>query len=151
MNHVDTKTILAVIAALLGIASAGILLHGLLAPRRTTPPWRRVLLAISPALLAIAAIASLAFHMRLALGGWPDRIGEEGFPLPLVLHVHITISYFIVLLYLTMFAWPLALLTCLAVRHWDALPYLASYFLGYCCVWGFLALLPEAFLYWWWD
>lgn len=34
---------------------------------------------------------ALAIHMYLALGGWPESIGERGFPPALVLHAEVAI------------------------------------------------------------
>lgn len=79
-------------------------------------------------------IASLAVHMYFSLGGWPLTIGEEGFSSALLFNVNTTHYFFIFLLYVTMFVWPVAVFVCALVLRWrGALPYLALYHVAHCC------------------
>ena len=49
-----------------------------------------LLLSSLPSLIALALFYSLAVHMRLSLGAWPQSIGERGFSPALVTHSHVT-------------------------------------------------------------
>ncbi len=108
--------------------------------------------AVSPSLIMMALIASLAVHMYFSLGGRPQRIGNEGFSSGLLFHSSTTIYFFVFLLYVTMFVWPMAVFVCALVTGWRrALPYLALYHVAHCCIWAMLYIMPKGFKYWWWD
>lgn len=114
----------------------------------------RLLTAVSalPAMLMLVLFYSLAIHMYWSLGGWPKSIGEAGFPGHLLIHVNITCFYFIILVMVNIFVWPVAFLLCLIIRRWRySIYYLAVYSLScYVCL-GAMLLAPSQFLYWWWD
>ena len=94
----------------------------------------------------------LAFHMYLSLGGWPNSIGERGFPGTLVLHSRVTWKLCEFLALVTVFAAPIALIVCLFVRRWRiGAPYLAAYLVFSFACWGLMMLAPARFLNWWWD
>jgi hypothetical protein len=46
-----------------------------------------VIVATAPAFVMLLLFYSLAIHMYLALGGWPESIGERGFPATLIARV----------------------------------------------------------------
>ncbi len=79
----------------------------------------------APSVLLLALFYSLAFHMRQALGAWPNSIGEQGFPHLLVIHAGITADYFTFILLSSVFAVPAAIFLCLVVRRWGRWPYAA--------------------------
>ena len=54
---------------------------------------KAIVIACLPYLLALMFFYSLAIHMHMALGGWPERIGTEGFPPALLMHADIQGAY----------------------------------------------------------
>ncbi len=105
-----------------------------------------------PGLVVLGLFYSLAFHMYRTLGGWPTSIGERGFPPSLMAHVYVTIYFFIALIWLGMFVWPVAVVVCLLLRRWRRVVlYLAFYAVVFLSCWGLMQLAPEGFLYWWKD
>ncbi len=110
------------------------------------------IVAVLPALLMLALFYSLAIHMHQSLGSWPTSIGESGFPAPLVTHGYIAAYYFGVLMLVSIIAWPVAFLLCLAIRRWRVhLYYLGLYALTCLLCFGAMLLAPSQFLNWWWD
>ncbi|MGI8904967.1 MAG: hypothetical protein ACR2IE_00555 [Candidatus Sumerlaeaceae bacterium] len=151
MQSIDVKLILLYLAVGAGLLSAALLVwiyakHGPGALSR-----RGVFLALTPNLIAGALIVTLAAHMRISLGGWPQSIGEAGFPRLLLFHANVSMYYFLFLLFATIVMWPLAVIISTAVPGRAPLPYLALYFIAYWSTWGILQLMPPGFLYWWWD
>ncbi len=95
---------------------------------------------------------SLATHMYWSLGQWPETIGEEGFPLPLIIHAAIAWGSFAVLVLASIFVWPFAFLACLVIKSWrGGIPYMGIYVLSLLVCFGLMCLAPSKFLYWWWD
>lgn len=95
---------------------------------------------------------SLAIHMRHSLGAWPASIGKRGFPPSLVTHADITRNFCAVLLLVSIFVLPAAMLICLLVPRWRRfVAYFALYALLYVVCWGLMLLAPAPFLNWWWD
>lgn len=114
--------------------------------------WKSVGLAIAPGLLMAASFYALALHMHAGLGGWPDSLGEDGFPPGLLLHAKLATGFFSALLLAMLLAWPVALALCLAIakgrRFISHLSLVgASFALGL----GLMLLGPAQFLVWWWD
>jgi hypothetical protein len=108
--------------------------------------------AVLPALLMLVSFYSLAIHMHRSLGAWPTSIGERGFPAPLATHAYIAANCFGVLMLVSIFAWPVAFLLCLAIRRWRVcLYYLGVYALACLVSFGAILLAPLQFLNWWWD
>jgi hypothetical protein len=106
----------------------------------------------APALLVLALFYSLAIHMHQSLGGWPESIGERGFPPALVTHAFVASTCFSALLLTNLFLWPLAYLSCALVertRLW--LFYLGVYALASWIGFGLMMIAPARFLSWWWD
>jgi hypothetical protein len=109
-------------------------------------------LSVLPALVMLVLFYSLALHMYQTLGGWPTSIGERGFPPHLVLHATTTMYVFVVLICITVFLLPVALLVCAVVRRLRyLLPYFGVYALGCIVCVGLMQLAPTQFLYWWRD
>ena len=95
---------------------------------------------------------SLAIHMRWKLGGWPQSIGDYGFPSALSAHGNLTWDYCALLLLASMVTVPLGILICLVVARWRALVrWFVLYALLYGICWGLMLLAPASFLNWWWD
>jgi hypothetical protein len=113
---------------------------------------KAIVIACLPYLLALVFFYSLAIHMHMALGGWPERIGTEGFPPALLMHAGIQGAYMSGLLFFTVFVAPALLLICLLV---PMLRRLAVYFalqgVGLLVFLGQMYLAPEGYVYWWWD
>jgi multisubunit Na+/H+ antiporter MnhB subunit len=77
-----------------------------------------VVAVVSPALVMLGLFYSLAAHMHQSLGAWPSSIGERGFPESLITHAYIATNYFAILLFVSIFAWPVVFLLCLLNRRW---------------------------------
>ena len=107
---------------------------------------------MSPGLLMAALFYSVAFHMHHELGNWPAKIGDKGFSPALIVHGQIAFDYFGVMILISLFVWPLTLLTCDLIQRWrKAVPYLGIYFLTVLIAFGSMLLAPASFLNWWWD
>lgn len=116
------------------------------------PTRTGVAISLLPNLLMLVLFYSLAVHMYLSLGAWPNSIGEQNFSRPLLAHANITTNFFAILLLVTFLVWPLALFLCALTRRGRALfSYLVIYGLSYVVSWGLLLLAPSRFLDWWWD
>ncbi|MBC8329123.1 MAG: hypothetical protein H8E31_10300 [Planctomycetes bacterium] len=116
--------------------------------------WRPTAVAatLTLPLLFLALFASLAVHMHRSLGGWPERIGDDGFPSALLLHDDLAGYAFSALILGGMFAWPLAVVLCAAIpRMRPGLRYLGLYSLATGAALLVMQLAPGPFLNWWWD
>ncbi|MBE2180768.1 MAG: hypothetical protein IAE97_09880 [Chthoniobacterales bacterium] len=139
---------LSISALVIGISAAAALFF--MRPARWS--WRTFLAAILPSLLMLTLFCSLAIHIHGSLGGWPESIGECGFPRNLVVHAHVTMGYFMFLVLSGLFVWPAAFLVCLAIRRWrSALFHLGVHALAFFACLGAMQLAPPLFLNWWWD
>ena len=120
---------------------------------RPSAPSRSITwVALLPALAMLGLFYSLAVHMHQSLGSWPTSIGERGFPSSLATHASMTTGYFSMLLLISLFAWPVALLLCAFVRRWRrGIFYLGVYALSCLVCFGAMLAAPSQFLYWWWD
>ncbi len=111
-----------------------------------------IVISVLPGLFALGLFYSLAFHMHHSLGGWPTSIGERGFPPALLIHATVATSYFWILILLSIFILPVAILVCLLVSRWR---HFVLYFVLYAFVFVvsivLMQLAPEPFLYWWRD
>ena len=120
--------------------------------RRVWPSVVGTVLAILPSMFFLTTFYSLAVHMRLSLGDWPDRIGTEGFPLELVQHVEITAFVFGWTLLGFVFALPVVMLACVGIaRGRRFVFYLGTSGIAFALVQGLIAIAPAPFLNWWWD
>ena len=140
--------LLLVVAGVLGLASvvAGFRL------RPSAPSRAITCVALLPALAMFGLFYSLAVHMHQSLGGWPTSIGERGFPSSLVTHAGMATGYFSILLLVSLFAWPVALLLCALVRRWrGGIFYLGVFALSCLVCFGAMLLAPPQYLYWGWD
>src|SRR5882724_12986488 len=135
-----------------------------LAPRRPTakpqpdnpssmrPSCRGIIASALPGFIMLGLFYSLALHMYWSLGGWPTSMGERGFPAPLLVHVNVTVYFFIALILFGTFVLPVAILVCLLRGTWRRfIPYFALYALLFGICWAVMQLAPEPFLYWWRD
>jgi hypothetical protein len=85
-----------------------------------------IVASVLPGFLMLVLFYSLAIHMRLSLGMWPNSIGENGFSRGLLTHTQITVIYFEILILMTIFSLPVAILACLLIPEWRRIvPYLA--------------------------
>lgn len=111
-----------------------------------------ILLAIAPNLLMLFLFYSLALHMYLEMGGWPQSIGNSGFSMALNTHADITQYIFGVIILVNMFLFPLMVMACAIVgKLKGALYYLGTYGVSCAIGIGVILLGPSQFLYWWWD
>jgi hypothetical protein len=145
---IDSSTALCLILGVAAVAAGPIL--------GARPGASRSRLATAAAafhpVVVVGLFYSLAVHMHRQLGGWPDRIGDAGFPDALVLHADVAQGAFGALLLGGMVALPCAVIFCACV------PSLRSG-LRYLGVYGVLSLVavivtqlaPAPFLSWWWD
>jgi hypothetical protein len=116
------------------------------------PLQRRFVIPVLPSVVALVSFYTLAVHMRISLGGWPESIGERGFPPALVTHAHISQNYFGVVFIGTLFVSPLAMLVCALVKRWRrALTPLLISFVGFFACLACMQLGPARFANWWWD
>jgi len=111
-----------------------------------------IVISILPYLLALMLFYSLAIHMNQSLGGWPERIGTDGFPQALLIHDKIQGSYISYLFLFTIFVVPAIILVCLLVSRWRHLVvYFVLYLVSLPVCYVLMQLAPEGYLYWWWD
>jgi len=107
---------------------------------------------IVPSIIALSLFYSLAIHMYLSLGGWPESIGEEGFSAFLIIHAYISVYFFGFMFLLVIFISPIALLLCLIIKKWrKRIPYWIVNAVSFGLCFLFIKLAPSGFLYWWWD
>jgi hypothetical protein len=119
-------------------------------------PARQSYLALTasvlPAFLMLASFYSLAIHLYHHLGGWPTGIGDHGFPPALILHENISVTFFMILMLVTFFVWPVVYILCVAIRRWRVcLFYLGAYAFSFLLCSGAMLLAPSGFWNWWWD
>ena len=116
------------------------------------PSRAAILIAAFPSVVALVLYYSLAVHMRVSLGHWPTDIGERGFPARLVSHVYLEMYYFNALIWLGLFAFPVAVACCLRIsrlrRYFNFVILCAFSFVVSCILRLFV---PPAFLSWWLD
>jgi hypothetical protein len=118
-----------------------------------TNGWRKALIiSAMPSVGMLLLFYSLALHMRLSLGTWPTRMGEEGFSALLLAHVNVTAYYFIGLIWFGIFIWPVSVLVSVLVKRWRRFAVYFAYYAVMCIAcWVCMQLAPESFLVWWWD
>lgn len=115
-------------------------------------PLAPLLFTMSPAALMLCLFYSLAIHMHVALGGWPQSIGEAGFPPALLIHSTIAEFSFAALLGSAFLLLPIGLLVCALVQRLRRFLIYLSLFGGssLLCLFG-MAFAPAEFLNWWMD
>lgn len=121
-------------------------------PGRIGVSKRGMLISAAPGLMAFLLFYSLAIHTHRSLGGWPEGIGESGFPPALLLHANIATTFFWVSMMVSLYALPVVVPVCLLVARWRSL---VPCFGVYVCVYVFsimlMRLAPGPFIYWWMD
>lgn len=124
----------------------------LVAVRHHEESSRRALLAaLAVPVGASALFFTLALHMHRSLGGWPETIGNRGFPEGLLQHESAAFTAFGILLVGLLLS-PLALLLCAAApRLRGGLSPIATYAAASIAALLLTNLAPDPFLYWWWD
>ncbi len=124
----------------------------LVAVRHHEESSRRALLAaLAVPVGASALFFTLALHMHRSLGGWPETIGNRGFPEGLLQHESAAFTAFGILLVGLLLS-PLALLLCAAApRLRGGLSPIATYATASIAALLLTNLAPDPFLYWWWD
>ena len=111
-----------------------------------------IVISALPSLLMLGAFYSLAVHMRLTLGHWPDSIGTIGFPERLIAHGRFAWEFYAALLASSMVVVPIGTVICLLAPRWRrGAIYFASFGVFYGVCWGLMLLAPSGFLNWWWD
>ena len=95
---------------------------------------------------------SMAMHMWITLGQWPG-IGENGFPLGLLIHARILQYYAEGWIIWSVFCLPLAIIfTVLARKRFQITKCLAFQLLAFAVVLSVMNhLVPAGFLNWWRD
>ena len=73
-------------------------------PGRIGVSKRGMLISAAPGSMALLLFYSLAIHTHRSLGGWPEGIGESGFPPALSLHANIATTFFWVSMMVSL--WP---------------------------------------------
>jgi hypothetical protein len=111
-----------------------------------------MMLALLPSLAALGLFYTLAVHMHSSLGGWPESIGREGFPVGLSAHADIASWLFGSLFIACIFLWLVAaIVTLLIKRCRPATPYLGIFAVSCSICFAAMMLAPSEFYYWWWD
>ena len=75
------------------------------------------IIAVMPWSLALGLFWSLAIHLYLRIGGWPEMGGTRGFSSVLLLHANIHYNYLMFLSLLTLFVCPVMFLLCLFIER----------------------------------
>ena len=119
---------------------------------KRTISWPIAVLSAVPAVCMAVLYYSLAIHMYNSLGGWPDSLGNKGFPTALNYHAEIAFGLFSILFLLVVFVIPIALVVCSLIPRCQPAFICLEIFLISClaCV-GLMILAPDKFQFWWWD
>ena len=110
-----------------------------------------LLIALAVPIGALVLFFTLALHMHRSLGGWPETIGNRGFPEGLLQHESAAFTAFSILVVGLLLS-PLALLLCAAApKLRGGLSPIATYAAASIAALLLTNLAPDPFLYWWWD
>ena len=113
---------------------------------------KALFLSTLPGVILLVLFYSLAGHMFLSLGQWPDSIGEHGFPRLLSVHASLSKGCFTFLYLLTVYVSPGVLLFLLASKPWRKFSLcLVAHVITFWVVYGCILLAPAQFLSWWWN
>ena len=111
-----------------------------------------VLIAAVLPVAALVMFYSMAAHMYLSLGHWPQSIGDDGFSPALVFHGKAQYWWIGLVARISLYIWPVAVVGCAVIsKARRVLPYLGVYALAVLLCWGLTYLAPERFLDWWFD
>ena len=110
-----------------------------------------LLVALAVPIGALVLFFTLALHMHRSLGGWPETIGNRGFPEGLLQHESAAFIAFGILLVGLLLS-PVALLLCAAApKLRGGLSPVATYAAASIAALLLMNVAPDPFLYWWWD
>ena len=110
------------------------------------------IIAVMPWSLALGLFWSLAIHLYLSIGGWPEMGGTRGFSSVLLLHANIHYNYLMFLSLLTLFVCPVMFLLCLFIERLKKMViYPSLQILGMLLFLLQMVLAPEGYSDWWWD
>ena len=118
---------------------------------KTMSKWHIIGAGFLP-LLSCVLFWSLALHMHTHFNGWPEQIGDDGFPGALNQHVDIQEFVFSCTLGVALVVAPLlALILSLTPRLRPLLNYIGVFYIAFAllvvCFWT----APQGYLDWWWD
>jgi hypothetical protein len=103
-------------------------------------------------LLSCVLFWSLALHMHTHFNGWPEQIGDDGFPGALKQHADIQGFIFSSTFGIALVIAPLlALIFSLAPRLRPLLNYLGVFYLAFALLVFCLWIAPKGYLNWWLD
>lgn len=109
-------------------------------------------LATLPAMVTLVLFYSLALHMYVSLGGWPEVLGERGFSRALTAHANTAFMMFTAMFFTGIFVWPFVFPICVLVKPLRPFSYYLAAFQAsnvICLV--LMQLGPSKFVWWWWD
>ena len=110
------------------------------------------IIAVMPWSLALGLFWSLAIHLYLSHGGWPEMRGTRSFSSALVLHANIQYNYLMLLSLLTLFVCPVMFLLCLFIKRLKKLIiYPSLQILGGILFFFQMLLAPDGYTAWLWG
>ena len=110
------------------------------------------IIAVMPWSLALGLFWSLAIHLYLSLGGWPEMRETKGFSSVLLLHANIHYNYLMFLSLLTLFVCPVMFLLCLFIKRLKKLIiYPSLQILGGILFIFQMLLAPDGYTAWLWG
>ena len=113
---------------------------------------RTFIIAVMPWSLALGLFWSLAIHLYLSLGSWPEMSGTRGFSSTLLLHANIQYNYLMLLSLLTLFICPVMFLLCLLIKRLKKLIiYPSLQILGGILFIFQMLLAPDGYTDWLWG
>ncbi len=112
---------------------------------------RTFIIAVMPWSLALGLYWSLAIHLHLSFGGWPEMY-ETTAPPALLLHAKIQYNYLMFLSLLTLFVCPVMFLLCLLIKRLKKLViYPSLQILGGILFIFQMLLAPDGYTDWLWG
>ena len=108
--------------------------------------------AVFPSMLILIAFYSMAIHLYVSLGGWPNSIGTRGFSE--ALKTHASFQYHVVGLGIPIFggiAIAGLIIFSIPKKTRRLLPYFGIHLLCLLICFGLMALAPDRYWEWWLD
>ena len=110
------------------------------------------IIAVMPWSLALGLFWSLAIHLYLSHGGWPEMRGTRSFSSALVLHSNIQYNYLMLLSLLTLFVCPVMFMLFLFIKRLKKLIiYPSLQILGGILFIFQMLLAPDGYTAWLWG